>query len=407
MKALATWSLIGQSDSRGSVAKVAVFRMSEKRLMAQRSRYRGILTSLVSYWYLHLIFPLPPPLLISPGNPRATPRKNKDLHPLALTHLIHTSRLPASPSPSPSPMSAPADDPPILCCGNRLLHSTSAKPQSSSHLQVPQAKNGIPRSSPSARWKIYRDHSQRAGCDIRCKESHQFFVNTKEDPPSPTGSTLLDIPEILNSLSSEARRGYRTREQAPKANITSLPIIPKTNPTTTEPAFPPRLWTQTRYEEVVWRAVQGQSHRHEAIKNESRIDRSALARNKNTDERSTRELRQAMQRAQMTGQPQFFAKDKNGRNVYIELPGGPGMGYGGITGDMVSTLIPMDAYTPTRMPDSSDLGIPTTDPMVLMVVVVTACLLPVVSLVVSWSVVCCSNRPVAMLPSSKLGKGRN
>jgi hypothetical protein len=40
-------------------------------------------------------------------------------------------------------------------------------------------------------------------------------------------------------------------------------------------------------------------------------------------------LRQAMQRAEMTGKPQFFAKDKNGQDIYIEPSGGAGMGYGG------------------------------------------------------------------------------
>jgi hypothetical protein len=40
-------------------------------------------------------------------------------------------------------------------------------------------------------------------------------------------------------------------------------------------------------------------------------------------------LRQAMQRPQITGQPQFFARDRDGKNIYIEPPGGPGYGYGG------------------------------------------------------------------------------
>jgi len=36
-----------------------------------------------------------------------------------------------------------------------------------------------------------------------------------------------------------------------------------------------------------------------------------------------------MQQAQITGQPQYFAKDRDGKNIYIEPPGGAGYGYGG------------------------------------------------------------------------------
>ena len=36
-----------------------------------------------------------------------------------------------------------------------------------------------------------------------------------------------------------------------------------------------------------------------------------------------------MQQAQVTGRPQYFAKDRDGKDIYIEPPGGPGYGYGG------------------------------------------------------------------------------
>jgi len=40
------------------------------------------------------------------------------------------------------------------------------------------------------------------------------------------------------------------------------------------------------------------------------------------------ELRQAMSRAAQTGQPQFVGKDRNGKDVYIEPPQGPGPPHG-------------------------------------------------------------------------------
>lgn len=61
-------------------------------------------------------------------------------------------------------------------------------------------------------------------------------------------------------------------------------------------------------------------------------ERAAERRRREEEERATYQrhlkIRAAMAKAAETGQPQLVGKDRNGKDVYIEPPQGPGNGYG-------------------------------------------------------------------------------
>lgn len=157
------------------------------------------------------------------------------------------------------------------------------------------------------------------------KENHQFFVNTKTNPPQSYWEHPLDVPEVLKSLSTEERERLqeeedkmrkRTRQSAEHSEDDShFPPLPE-RPSASQAA------QKKSFGEKFKDKVTGTTH-DERVRDRARREE---------EERQYYEahikLRQAMQRAQMTGQPQFFAKDRDGRNIYIEPPGGPGYGYG-------------------------------------------------------------------------------
>lgn len=229
-------------------------------------------------------------------------------------------------------MSTPADAPPSYAVATGSS-AASSKPQASSHLQVPQAKNGIPANARRSMEDLQRPLPEGWLRQYDATENHQFFVNTKENPPKSYWEHPLDIPEVVSSLSSEERERLqdaenRLRQRRPisdehsddESHHNSGPELP---PRPTGSHAPGAGGAKKSFGERVKDKVTGMTHEERAL------DRQERAREEQEYYEAHMRLRQAMQRAQMTGQPQFFAKDRNGRDIYIEPPGGPGMGYGG------------------------------------------------------------------------------
>ncbi|KEF51503.1 uncharacterized protein A1O9_12420 [Exophiala aquamarina CBS 119918] len=226
-------------------------------------------------------------------------------------------------------MSAPAEAPPSYAVATGSS-TASSKPQSSSHLQVPQAKNGIPADARRSMEDLQRPLPQGWLRQYDAKENHQFFVNTKEDPPKSYWEHPLDIPEIVSSLSTEERERLQDEEnQLRSKHPVSADHSEDESHHIGGPSLPPRPagshppGPKKSFGEKFKDKVTGMTH-EERVK-----ERQIRAREEQEYYEAHVRLRQAMQRAQMTGQPQFFAKDRDGREIYIEPPGGPGMGYGG------------------------------------------------------------------------------
>ena len=173
------------------------------------------------------------------------------------------------------------------------------------------------------------------------KEHHQFFVDTNADPPRAVWTHPYDDDTYLRSLSSDERERIQEDERerledarstssmehegsshdahnsakasASAAGYDSAQLPPRPDPKDGKKTFGRKLKDK----------VTGSTHE------ERQQDRARKAEEERQYYEAHQAFRRALQKAQMTGEPQFLAKDKDGKDVYIEPPGGPGAaGYG-------------------------------------------------------------------------------
>lgn len=159
------------------------------------------------------------------------------------------------------------------------------------------------------------------------KENHQFFVNIKADPPKSYWEHPLDIPEVLSSLSSEERERLQDEESRMRKQM------PHSAEHSEDEHHPPPLPDRPSSSQVTQKKKGLGEKLKDKVTGTTHDERVRDRAQREAEERQVYEahikLRQAMQRAEMTGQPQFFAKDRDGKDIYVEPAGGPGYGYGG------------------------------------------------------------------------------
>ena len=230
-------------------------------------------------------------------------------------------------------MSAPPDAPPSY--DQATGSSTkSSQPKTSAHLEVPSSKNGIPAPARRSMEDMHRPLPEGWVRQYDPHENHQFFVNTKETPPKSYWEHPLDVPEILKTLSSEERERLQEEEERVRKHANHSaehsedehfpPELPARPAGSKAPATASASASQKKsFGEKLKDKVTGSTH-DERVK-----DRALRAEEEKQYYEAHLKLRQAMQQAQITGQPQYFAKDRDGKNIYVEPPGGPGYGYGG------------------------------------------------------------------------------
>lgn len=224
-------------------------------------------------------------------------------------------------------MSTPPEPPPSYAVATGSS-TTSAASKASSRLEVPNEKNGIPPLARRSMEDLQRPLPEGWVRSYDPKENHQFFVNTKEDPPRSYWEHPLDIPEVVRGLSTEERERLQEEEDRLRKQFPHSAEHSEDEGHATRPAPPQQPSTfkasqKKTFGEKLKDKVTGTTH-EERVRERARREE---------EERQYYEahlkLRQAMQKAQMTGQPQFFAKDRDGKDIYIEPPSGPGFGYGG------------------------------------------------------------------------------
>lgn len=157
-------------------------------------------------------------------------------------------------------------------------------------------------------------------------ENHSFYVHTTVDPPKSYWEHPLDVPEVVKSLSSEERERLQEEESRLKKEIPHS--AEHSEDESHFPALPPRPNnaqgpTKKSLGEKLKDKVTGKTH------DERVRDRAKREQEERQYYEAHMKLRQAMRQAEITGQPQFFAKDKDGKDIYIEPPQGAGYGYGG------------------------------------------------------------------------------
>jgi len=180
-------------------------------------------------------------------------------------------------------------------------------------------------------------------------EHHQFFVNTKTDPPRSIWVHPFDDPEYLSTLSPEEREAHAHMHRSMSIDDIAVEssdegddhdpdeathsthkdarahrLDPEsTAANASNPALPPRPASPppTGLHKLTRRMKDKLTDSTHA---ERRLRRAQRADEERRAYAAHLQARQAMARAMETGQPQWLAKDAQGKDVYVLPPGGPG-----------------------------------------------------------------------------------
>lgn len=177
-------------------------------------------------------------------------------------------------------------------------------------------------------------------------EQHQYFVDTKADPPRSIWVHPMDDEETWNALPSEEKERLQAEEEKLKRPITpsgdfkgdlkgdskgeksSVPQHPREEFPANLPSRPGQASTsqpgqKKGFGERLKDKVTGTTHE------ERERERAQRAEEERQYYEMHARFRAALNKAQMTGEPQWFAKDRDGKDIYIEPPAPAGYGYGG------------------------------------------------------------------------------
>lgn len=195
-----------------------------------------------------------------------------------------------------------------------------------------QTRNGIP---PQSRRSMEDEHRPLPPGWVRQFDRdthHQFFVDTRSNPPRSTWSHPHDDEQYLNSLSADERHHINrlTRSVSLKdieaessddeghhghsAAAKRVPASSTANATSSSSDQNPK--GIHKFGRKMKDRLTNSTHQ------EREKDRAARAKEEQEMYKAHLAFRQAMSRALETGQPQFVGKDRDGRDIYIEPPQG-------------------------------------------------------------------------------------
>jgi len=174
------------------------------------------------------------------------------------------------------------------------------------------------------------------------KEQHQFYVDTKADPPRSIWHHPYDDEQYLRTLSSEERERLQHEEQQRQHHDPLGDDFGGKSPSKTSAAATGGISSQntgsSSFDQPLPPRPSNAPDPHakksfgerfkEKVTGHTKEERAQIKQQREEEERQYYEaharFRDCLTRAQMTGQPQFFAKDKDGKEIYIEPPN---MGY--------------------------------------------------------------------------------
>ncbi|KAF1848219.1 uncharacterized protein K460DRAFT_364190 [Cucurbitaria berberidis CBS 394.84] len=161
------------------------------------------------------------------------------------------------------------------------------------------------------------------------QSQHQFFVDTRTNPPRSTWVHPYDDDEYLSTLSPEERKRYTRMKRTmtledlaaedsdDEGTQSHQPTRGKAVGATSGSSTEPQPTGLHKFSRKLKDKVTGQTHteREQARTRRAEEERQAYI--------AHLRARQALIKAIETGQPQFLCKDRQGRDVYIEPPHGP------------------------------------------------------------------------------------
>ena len=217
--------------------------------------------------------------------------------------------------------------------------TSSSRPNASSdkdHLGVPGGKNAIPSSYRRSMEDEHRPLPEGWVRTFDPENEHQFFVDTTKDPPRSIWVHPYDDPTYLATLSSEERERIE-QESLNQGHPPSKEDIIASHSDEDEDhdrvapgELPPRpdgkgKGRDDRSFGRKWKdKITGTTHAEREVERKRRAEQEQKLYEQHL------RLRQAMVEASRTGKPQLVGKDSDGKEIYVEPPGGyPGArGYG-------------------------------------------------------------------------------
>ncbi|KAF1991734.1 hypothetical protein K402DRAFT_389115 [Aulographum hederae CBS 113979] len=216
-----------------------------------------------------------------------------------------------------------------------------SEPPPSYETATHETRNGIP---PQHRRSMEDEHRSLPSGWVRQFDSetlHQFFVDTKADPPRSIWHHPYDDETYLSSL-DPAERQHITRmnrsvslkdieaetsdeedHAGPSRAAKKVADTAEAGGAATHGGEPPK--GVRKYGRKLKDKLTSSTH------GERELERQQRAEQERRSYEAHMAVRRAMQRAMETGEPQFACKDSNGKNIYIEPPRS-GYGVGGFPG---------------------------------------------------------------------------
>ena len=232
---------------------------------------------------------------------------------------------------------APGEEPPSYQAATSTGGTTSSRPTQSSHLEVPGAKNGIPHDRRRSMEDELRPLPPGWIRQFDAKEGHQFFVDTKANPPRSIWVHPHDDQEYLSTLSSEERERIQEAEEAMHRPLTPASIDEKPHrdekhhkPSESYPSDLPARPSQSTQGGKKALGERLKDKVTGSTKEERARERAQRAEEERRYYEAHMKFRQALRQSQITGQPQPMGKDAQGHDIYLLPPqNGYGGGYGG------------------------------------------------------------------------------
>lgn len=192
------------------------------------------------------------------------------------------------------------------------------KPAPRTNLEVPQSR--IPQHERRSMEDEGRDLPPGWVRQYDSSSHHQFFVDTSANPPRSIWHHPYDDDQYLNTLpSAERERIINSSHHTGGSDHGSADEREHELPPRESKGEKKGLGTKIK----------------DKLTSSTHEEREAARRQRDEEEaaayRRHQHIRQQMSKAAQTGEPQLLGKDKEGRDVYIEPPGGAG-GYGSRAG---------------------------------------------------------------------------
>ena len=213
----------------------------------------------------------------------------------------------------------------------------------STRLQVPNARNNIPVHHRRSMEDENRPLPLGWVRQFDAQHEHQFFVDTTKDPPRSVWHHPYDDQQYLSTLSSEERERIQALSKTPSKRDTetmstdgsvhedvgdskqdAYPRLDKPSEAHASSSTAEGSSSQAAEQQQKPKLGRRLKDKLTGSTHEQRVaEREQRAREEEAQYEQYLHMRGAMKRAYQTGEPQFLGKDREGRDIYVEPPGGP------------------------------------------------------------------------------------